>query len=166
MTEADSQRALLNHVVSNVFRRMFHTRSPVVKLFGSQKYGLAGPNSDVDFSLELPEQHLHWAKVVRAAVRQSLIDAEVTTWSNSSDQFANATLKWTDSENRLNVSLKVSPTSGFDSALAVTKYLDEFYNSRKDMKEPVMAVAHCLRDAKLMGGAVVGDKLKSAARSS
>ena len=157
---------LLNDVVSDVFRRMFDAQAPEVKLFGSQKYGLAGPKSDVDFSLELPERHLHWAKVFRAAVRQLLIDAEVTTWTKSSDQLANATLKWTDSKKRLNVSLKVSPTSGFDSALAVTKYLDEFYSVRKDMKEPVMAVAECLRDAKLMGGDFVGDKLKSAARSS
>ena len=63
------------------------------------------------------------------------------------------------------VSLRVSPTSGFDSALAVTEYLCEFYSVYEHMKQPVMAVAERLRDAKLMGGASVGDGLKSAPRS-
>ena len=166
MTEADRQRKLLNAVVWDELWRICWRQAPKVQLFGSQKYGLATDNSDFDFSLELPEECLKLAKVLRAAVRQRLIEDQVTTRAKSSDQLANATLKWTDIKEKVKVSLKVSPTSGFDSALAVTEYLREFYRAHEDMKEPVMAVAQRLRNKKLMGGASVDDGLKSAPRGS
>ena len=162
MTEVDRQASFLNKVLWDVFYELFDRRPPKAKLFGSRKYGLSGAGSDFDFALELPEDLQQWAKVVRASVRQKLIDGLVTTFSKSSDELSNETLKWTVSKEKKKVSLRVLSTSQFDNAVAVTEYLEEFYSAHKDMKPTVMAVAECLREAKLMGGRYVGDGLKSA----
>ena len=79
-----------------------------VRPFGSRVYEAAGPKSDYDFYLELPKSYAAQGKILRACIRQKLIEARVTSWSKSRDELQNNTLKWTTLQQNLNVSINIA----------------------------------------------------------
>ena len=66
-----------------------------VEPFGSRVYDAAGPKSDYDFYLELPKGYGAQGEILRACIRQHLMDDQVTSWSKSRGEIENNTLKWT-----------------------------------------------------------------------
>ena len=85
-----------------------------VTAFGSRVYGAAGPMSDYDFYLELPKGYAAQAKVLRACIRQHLIETRVTSWPKSRDEPQNNTLKWTTLQESQNVSINIAEKGAYD----------------------------------------------------
>ena len=99
----------LQDIVDQARHHIFASRDQLsVKRFGSRAYDAAGSRSDWDFYLELPPGEALQSKVMRACIRQLLIDRKVTSWSKSEDQPANNTLKWSTIGDKQNVSINVS----------------------------------------------------------
>ena len=63
-----------------------------VRGFGSRIYGAAGANSDFDFCLELPPAIACQAKVIRAAVRQKLVNSGFAKFNDTYDAPDKSTL--------------------------------------------------------------------------
>ena len=95
-----------------------------VRAFGSRVYGAAGPMSDYDFYLELPKRYAAQAKVLRACIRQHLIDAGVTSWPKSRDEPQNNTLKWTTLQEGENVSINIAEEGSIRHAVLATQFLE------------------------------------------
>ena len=111
-------------IVDGAWRKVCLTASSLcVKRFGSREYDAAGPKSDWDFYLELPCADASQAKVLRAFIRQALVDAEITAWSRSEDQYANDTLKWSTLDGKQNMSINVSVEGNLKKTFQATALL-------------------------------------------
>ena len=133
-----------------------------VKRFGSRAYGAAGPRSDWDFYLELPPSEAVQSKVLRACIRQLLIDGHVTSWSKSGDQPENSTLKWSTLRGKQNVSINVSEEGKMQGALHATAFLTHYFEGHIALRDAAAAVSEKLRDEKQMStDSPIGDTLKS-----
>ena len=106
-----------------------------VTAFGSRVYGAAGPMSDYDFYLELPKRYAAQAKVLRACIRQHLIDAGVTSWPKSHDEPENYTLKWATLQEDENVSINIAEEGSVRHAVLATQFLEQIFRPRKTPPE-------------------------------
>ena len=93
MAECRSRKSELRDVADAAYRQVFK-KSPAtrVQLFGSRAQGMATDMSDYDFLLELPEARAFEAKILRASIREILIDRGMTRFWKSADQFGKGTL--------------------------------------------------------------------------
>ena len=96
MAECGRRQSVLQGVADAAYRQVFkESPAPRVQLFGSRAQGMATDTSYYDFLLELPEAKASQAKVLRAAIRQILIDRKMTRFWKSVDQFGKSILVWT-----------------------------------------------------------------------
>ena len=164
MAECRRRRDVLQDVADEAYMQVFQeTPAPRVQAFGSQAQGMATDTSDWDFAMEIPEARASHAKVLRAAIRQILIDRKLTKYWKSEDQSAKSTLLWTVTNDSVTTSLLVDQKENMTFALSTTAFLAKFYRTHSSMKDHVKAVATLLRSQKHMAvKGTVGDSLKTA----
>ena len=117
----------VDHALQEVLPSLTGTR---IRPFGSRVYDGAGPKSDYDFYLELPKKDAEQAKVLRASIRQKLIDAGVTSCPKSHDELKNNTLKWTTLEHNLNVSINIAEEGSIRQAVLITELLRDVFRRK------------------------------------
>jgi predicted nucleotidyltransferase len=137
--------------------------APVPWLFGSRKYGLAGPTSDVDFLVVAPDAIADKSNDLRACLAGILRDAGVKRHALR-DMKDLQTLKWTDSRRGVEVSLLL--TSKPLSQLRVTIFLRDFDAIEEAYRLVVVNVITQLRRVDALNShapnASVGQSLKTA----
>ena len=96
VAERSRRRSVVQGVADEAYNQVFQeSPAPLVQLFGSQAQVMATATSDYDFVMEIPEARASHAKVLRAAIRQILIDRKMTRFWKSEDQFGKSILVWT-----------------------------------------------------------------------
>ena len=161
----DAILACVQEQLENSLRRIRHSEPAEnwrVAPFGSQVYGLSTATSDYDLSVAVSPKDEHFCTDLLYFLRES-IDA-TRTLKPSTLELSNKTLKWDDKEFKVSVSILVAPRADVHEALATTRFLKRFFETREDYKAPVLQVAKFLRTGKALGGQdeAVGQNMKSA----
>ena len=147
MAECRRRQPVLQGVADAAYRKVFkESPAPRVQLFGSRAQGMATDTSDYDFLLDIPEARASQAKVLRAAIRQILIDRKMTRYWKSEDLFPKSNLVWTFERDDVTTSLLVCQEGSVAFGIATTAFLKEFYRTHRLMKEHVKKVATLLRN--------------------
>ena len=107
--QMDAHLQVLQDVASAALCRVTGTTWPdlIVKAFGSRCYDAAGPKSDWDFALVVPPELADRSRLIRASMRQLIVDREIAKWYDTVDAVATSTLSWT-TRGRERMSINVS----------------------------------------------------------
>ena len=164
MAECLRRTSVIQGVADEAYNQLFQERpAPPVHSFGSQAQDMATATSDWDFVLAIPEARAPHAKVLRATIRQILVDRNLTKFWKSEDQSGKSTLVWTFSKDTVTTSLLVCEEASMTFALQTTDFLARFFRIQSRMKDHVKAVATLLRNQKHMAvKGAVADTLKTA----
>jgi hypothetical protein len=151
----------LQHAVDEVFPDS-NWCVPLPWCFGSQKYRLTGPKSDVDLLVLAPEPIVEMGDDIRAILARRLCDRGLHHRSLS-DMRPLQTLKWSDAKR--DVEVRVLLSCAARGQIHVTCFLRDFYAGQEEYRRVVQSVLEKLRASGALNshglGASVGQSVKT-----
>ena len=137
--------------------------APLPWRFGSQRYLLAGPTSEVDLLVLAPKALVEKGDDIRAIMARRLCDRGVQRHCVT-DMPKLHTLKWSDAHRGVEVSVLFTHVAR--GPIIVTCFLRDFFEAQKQFRRVVFSVLSKLRKAGALNshglGASVGQSLKTA----